>query len=95
MLQATTPSIRHFNNDNMPHFAQFQARIQAAQARQASLEQGSAAVGLQSAPPKPAQLDDAQAQHALQSVQDSAGSVSSMHKGLDPERVARLLGLLD
>lgn len=95
MLQATTPSISHFNNDNMPHFAQFQARIQAAQARQTSLEQGSAAVGLQAAPPRPAQLDETQVQSALQSVQDSAGAVSTMHKGLDPERVARLLGLLD
>lgn len=91
----SSPSVRPFNNDNMPHFAQFQARIQAAQARQASLDSGgSAAVALHSPAPRPTQLDDSQAQNALQSVQQ-AGDISSVHKGLDPERVARLLGLLD
>lgn len=96
MIQSSMPSIRPFNNDNMPHFAQFQARLQAAQARQASLDsEGSAAVALSSAPPRPAQLDDSQAQDALSTVQQQASDITSMHKGLDPERVARLLGLLD
>lgn len=95
MSQSSISSMRPFNNDHMPQFAQLQARVQAAQARQASLDAGtSAAVGLQTAMPKPAQLDDSQAQSALASVQQ-ATNISSVHSGLDPQRVARLLGLLD
>ncbi|MEG2172634.1 MAG: pseudouridine synthase [Desulfovibrionaceae bacterium] len=95
MSQLAMPSTRPFNNDNMPHFAQFQARLQAAQARQAGLDsQGSAAVALNTPPPRPTQLDDAQAQNALSAVQHSA-ELASVHNGLDPDRVARLLGLLD
>lgn len=95
MIQSSISSVRPFNNDHMPQFAQLQARVQAAQARQASLDAGtSAAVALHATPPKPAQLDDAQAQNALESVQQ-AGNLTSVHSGLDPERVARLLGLLD
>lgn len=106
MIQESMPSIRPFNNDNMPHFAMFQARLQAAQSRQAahqaSLEGGStvgsAARGLTSAPPRPTQLNEGEAQNALQNVQDATQhgpNLSSVHKGLDPDRVARLLGLLD
>lgn len=98
MIQSSISSVRPFNNDHMPQFAQLQARVQAAQARQAnqvSLAAGSsAAVALHSAPPKPAQLDDAQVQNALESVQQST-NIASAHSGLDPQRVARLLGLLD
>ncbi len=58
-----------------------------------------AAVALPATPaPRPAHLSDAQAEEIMESVQHSAASdaddMLKAHNGLDPDRVARLLGLL-
>ena len=95
-MQNTTTKARPFNNDLMPHFATFRARLQAVRERQTGAVT-SAAPALESTPP-PTQLDAAQAQQAMESVQQEArngSSIAAAHSGLDPQRVARLLGLLE
>ncbi|MDE7064611.1 MAG: pseudouridine synthase [Desulfovibrionaceae bacterium] len=96
-MQNTTTKARPFNNDLMPHFATFRARLQAVRERQTGAVT-SAAPALESTPPHPTQLDAAQAQQAMESVQQEArngSSIAAAHSGLDPQRVARLLGLLE
>ncbi len=45
--------------------------------------------------PKPTQLNDDQAEVALEQVQHQSQDMLSAHNGIDPERVARLLSMLD
>lgn len=56
---------------------------------------GMAAPALHSVPPRPTQLNDTQAEAALDEVQQRADSMMQAHGHLDADRVARLLGLLD
>jgi len=85
---------RPFNNDNTPHFAAFQARLQ--DSKQNAYE-SSAAVKLHSTPPNPTQLSEHQASEAAKAVNSMPQNVagSEVHNSLDPDRVKRLLGLLD
>lgn len=65
------------------------------EAQQAQLTAGVAAPALHSAPPRPTQLNDAQAEVALDQVQQQAADMMQAHSNLDAARVARLLGLLE
>lgn len=90
MLRNAAPLIRPFNNDRMAYLTAFRAPVQEARA-------ASAAQVLESAPPRPAALDDGQAESALAVVRQevSQGAVGQAHTALDADRVARLLGLLE
>lgn len=66
-----------------------------ADAVQSALSAGVAAPALHSAPPRPTQLNDEQAEAVLGEVQQQAESMMQAHSNLDAARVARLLGLLD
>ena len=82
----STPHMRPLNNDRMATLAAF---------RSSRTLGGAAAPALESVPPRPTQLDDAQAETALSEVQDNAPNMMQVHNNLDAARVARLLGLLD
>lgn len=90
----TTITSRPFNNDNTPHFAAFQARFQ--ESRQSAYD-ASAAVKLHSTPPNPTQLSEHEASEAVKAVHGIPQSMGTneVHNTLDPDRVKRLLGLLD
>lgn len=97
IMQNTSTKVRPFNNDLMPHFATFRARLQAVRDRQTEAAT-SAAPALQSPSPHPTQLDPEQARMAMETVRQETQNGSSMttaHSGLDPQRVARLLGILE
>lgn len=96
-MQSTNTKVRPFNNDLMPHFATFRARLQAVRDRQADAATA-AAPALESMPPHPTHLNAEQAQQAMENVQQevrNGASIATVHSGLDPQRVARLLGLLE
>ena len=97
--------VRPFNNDRMGMLSAFRAPAPAPAQRpraaemvsvpSASLNAGMAAPALPKAnPPRPTQLDDAQAENALAEVQQNANDMAAAHSNLDADRVARLLGLL-
>lgn len=90
----TTITSRPFNNDNTPHFGAFQARYQ--ESKQVD-HASSAAVRLHSTPPNPTQLSEHEASETAKSIQGipQGMGTNEVHNNLDPERVKRLLGLLD
>ncbi len=103
MSQQISQSFASFNNDRMAAFTAFrnpappQTPVITNNLTQNHITSiGQAAPALPAtAPPKPTQLDDEQANMALEQVQHSAEDVLNAHNGIDPERVARLLSLLD
>ncbi len=99
--QAATP-ILSFNNDRMAAHTAFRSSSSTFPPQMPNMIKndlisiGQAAPAITStAAPKPTQLDDQQAEVALEQVQQNAGEVLTAHNGIDPERVARLLSLLD
>ena len=100
MIQDISSQVRPFNNDRMAYLTAFRPPSQEVRARKAAEWAASPAPALPPAPaPRPTQLDEEQAVAALnevrQEVQQSGESMADVHSGLDPQRVARLLGLLD
>ncbi len=92
-----------FNNDRMAAFSAFRAPNASQSPTQMTIltqnhisTTGQAAPALPTSnPPKPAQLSEEQAHDALEQVQHNVEGVLNAHNGIDPERVARLLSLLD
>lgn len=99
--------IRPINNDRMGMLMAFRPPVQESRSRSlmagaspqalagAPAADGVAAPALHSAPPRPTQLDDVQAEVALDQVQQQAEGMMQAHSNLDAARVARLLGLLE
>lgn len=100
MIQDISTQVRPFNNDRMAYLTAFRDPSQEARARKSAEWAASPAPALPPTPaPRPSQLDEQQAESTLnevqQEVQQGAESLANVHTGLDPQRVARLLGLLD
>ncbi len=100
MIETNNSVVRQYNNDILSHFATFQAKLQEKRDSMSAIgAASSAAVALSSTPPSPTSLDDSEAAQAVAMIADEVQaapvSMSAVHSGLDPNRVARLLGLLD
>ncbi len=104
MTQQISNPLLSFNNDRMAAHTAFrtpspvaaQTSASAPVALQDTMSIGQAAPALsRMAAPKPTQLDDNQADMALEQVQHNAQDVLAAHNGIDPDRVARLLSLLE
>ncbi len=89
-MENVTP-FRPINNDRMAAFTAFRA------APTANVETSAAAVALPEMPaPRPTHLNDSQADGILGALQqESQEEMLQVHSGLDADRVARLLSLLD
>ncbi len=101
MSQQLSQPITSFNNDRMASVTAFRTPSPMV-TRQTPISYTDTTSISQAAPalpktpaPRPTKLDDSQADLALEQVQDNAKDVLSVHNGIDPERVARLLSLLD
>lgn len=88
-------AIRPFNNDRTAHLAAF--RFPAREGRPLA-PTACAAPALEPIAPRPLRLDDEQAETALAAVHQEVSqrpAAAQAHSGLDAERVARLLDLLE
>ncbi len=100
MSQQISNPVFSINHDRTAAFSAFRTPtpvMTSAIVAQDSVELTSqAAHALPSQPaPKPTQLNDTQANVALEQVQNQSQDVLSAHNGIDPERVARLLSMLE
>ncbi len=100
-MEMPTP-FRPVNNDRMAAVTAFRPAVPTAPMHSAdestlNTVASSAAVALPSTPaPRPSRLDDAQANDILDAMQqENQNELLQMHSGLDADRVARLLSLLD
>lgn len=106
MIHEMSSQLRPFNHDRMAYFTAFRTHGQDERLHQTTLPvrsgatfQASAAETLMAVPPSPTQLNDQQVETALaavhQQAQEGTAAMAQVHSGLDAERVARLLGLLE
>jgi hypothetical protein len=83
--------------DNSAVFESLQARLREMSAARQTDQSSSPAVTMQ-VRPSPKMLDDAEATAGVSRMQAEAQrgvDMAAVHNGLDPQRVAKLLGLLD
>jgi len=83
--------------DNSAVFENMQARLREMSAVRKTDAASSSAVKMQ-VRPSPKMLDEMEAAAGVSRMQEEAQrgvDVASVHKGLEPQRVAQLLGLLD
>jgi len=94
MSQSISPV---FSQDNAVLFESLQTRLREMAATRQAAAPAAPAVKMQ-VRPGPKMLDETEAAASVNQVRAEAQSiadVAALHHGLDPQRVARLLGLLD
>ncbi len=103
MTQELSRLVPSFNNDRMASYIAFRSPTpasntvnSASQPHRAVVDNGQTAVAIQERnTTMPTRLDDAQAELAMEDVQQNAQDVLTAHNNIDPDRVARLLSLLE